>query len=359
MMMMMMMMSRVMCVLAVVLCCMSVGGATSNSGVENDLKEINDLGKRAIAFAEATKTAKEETLKLNGECSSAAKNANDLTGAANEFVHKIDKLLAKPESVPSVLETEKIKGDELLEKVKKAAAYAKNIARLTKAAKKPIIENGEAARQLLIDFNNSYKSMTSPNKGGDKEERLKELKKKVDTAFPNTNEDNLAQFVFAGIDAADEAQAAAKKAEDTVEPAETAANLLDKALKKIEDAVNAAKEKSKERPPQETQGSSNNKQDQSSPIDSTSTKQPSPANRTATPDSQENNSTTSPISENTVTEAPPTTPSPAPLPNADTNNIVSTVQNNKANVDSSVSPVWMRTAAPLLIVAVLFSVTLY
>ncbi|ORC83706.1 uncharacterized protein TM35_000601370 [Trypanosoma theileri] len=36
-----------------------------------------------------------------------------------------------------------------------------------------------------------------------------------------------------------------------------------------------------------------------------------------------------------------------------------TTVKNKANVDSSVSPVWMRTAAPLLMVAVLFSATVY
>ncbi|ORC81931.1 uncharacterized protein TM35_001031060, partial [Trypanosoma theileri] len=75
-------------------------------------------------------------------------------------------------------------------------------------------------------------------------------------------------------------------------------------------------------------------------------------------ESQENTSTTSPSIENTTTEAPTTTPSP--VPNAETSsNIVSTVQ-NKANADSSsINPVWLRTAAPLLIVAVLFSVTLY
>ncbi|ORC84251.1 uncharacterized protein TM35_000471460, partial [Trypanosoma theileri] len=62
-------------------------------------------------------------------------------------------------------------------------------------------------------------------------------------------------------------------------------------------------------------------------------------------------------STNTVTEA--ANPTPSPAPNAEINNIASTMQNNKANVDSSVSPVWMRTAAPLLIVVVLFSATLY
>ncbi|ORC84374.1 uncharacterized protein TM35_000451120 [Trypanosoma theileri] len=75
-------------------------------------------------------------------------------------------------------------------------------------------------------------------------------------------------------------------------------------------------------------------------------------------DSKETNTTTPQSPESNVTDAPTTTPSPAP--NAEiSSNIVSTVQKNKPIVDSSVSPVWMRTAAPLLIVVVLFSATVY
>ncbi|ORC83392.1 uncharacterized protein TM35_000731160 [Trypanosoma theileri] len=63
-------------------------------------------------------------------------------------------------------------------------------------------------------------------------------------------------------------------------------------------------------------------------------------------------------STNSVTEA--ATPSTSPPPNPEITYIASAVQKTKANVDSSsVCPVWMRTAAPLLIVAVLFSVTVY
>ncbi|ORC82505.1 uncharacterized protein TM35_000901030 [Trypanosoma theileri] len=80
-------------------------------------------------------------------------------------------------------------------------------------------------------------------------------------------------------------------------------------------------------------------------------------NATAAPDSEETNSTTPQSPENTTTEAPPSTSSPLPNPEI-SSNIASTVH-NKANVDSSVSPVWMRTAAPLLIVAVLVSATVY
>ncbi|ORC83919.1 uncharacterized protein TM35_000531030, partial [Trypanosoma theileri] len=72
---------------------------------------------------------------------------------------------------------------------------------------------------------------------------------------------------------------------------------------------------------------------------------------------EETTSTTPPSIENTVSESP--SPSPVTVSNTVISTIASTVQ-NKGNVDSSsVSPVWMRTAAPLLIVAVLFSVTLY
>ncbi|ORC80900.1 uncharacterized protein TM35_001391020, partial [Trypanosoma theileri] len=63
------------------------------------------------------------------------------------------------------------------------------------------------------------------------------------------------------------------------------------------------------------------------------------------------------VSATAETEGTNTTSTPKAVP--EINNIASTMQNNKANVDSSVSPVWMRTAAPLLIVVVLFSVTVY
>ncbi|ORC80902.1 uncharacterized protein TM35_001381000, partial [Trypanosoma theileri] len=61
---------------------------------------------------------------------------------------------------------------------------------------------------------------------------------------------------------------------------------------------------------------------------------------------------------NINSEAPTTTPSPSPVPNAEIN-ITSAMQKNRPIVDSSVSPVWMHTAAPLLIVAVLVSATVY
>ncbi|ORC83944.1 uncharacterized protein TM35_000531280, partial [Trypanosoma theileri] len=65
------------------------------------------------------------------------------------------------------------------------------------------------------------------------------------------------------------------------------------------------------------------------------------------------------LSMNTTTEAPTTTPSPVTVPNPQINNNITSAVQNKANVDSSVSPVWMRTAAPLMIVVVLFSATVY
>ncbi|ORC90036.1 putative titin [Trypanosoma theileri] len=83
---------------------------------------------------------------------------------------------------------------------------------------------------------------------------------------------------------------------------------------------------------------------------------PEAAGAAAAPDSQETNSTsiTLPITENTTTEAPTTTPSPVTVPNAEISSIAPIVQKNKANVDSSsVSPVRMRIAAPLLIVVTL------
>ncbi|ORC84038.1 uncharacterized protein TM35_000511390, partial [Trypanosoma theileri] len=75
---------------------------------------------------------------------------------------------------------------------------------------------------------------------------------------------------------------------------------------------------------------------------------------------QETTSTTQPSTENTVTEAPTTTPSPVPVPNAEINTNVGSTVTNKANVDSSsISSVWMRTAAPVLTVVVMFSATVY
>ncbi|ORC83850.1 uncharacterized protein TM35_000551190 [Trypanosoma theileri] len=83
------------------------------------------------------------------------------------------------------------------------------------------------------------------------------------------------------------------------------------------------------------------------------------ANGTESPD------TTTNTSENINTDTPNTTSNneepptiPSPVANAEINTIASAVQTNKTNVDSSISSVWMRTAAPLLIVVVvLFSVT--
>ncbi|ORC83707.1 uncharacterized protein TM35_000601380 [Trypanosoma theileri] len=86
---------------------------------------------------------------------------------------------------------------------------------------------------------------------------------------------------------------------------------------------------------------------------------PATVDATDTPNSQQTNSTTPPSPESTTTEAPTTIPSLSSVPSAEISSITSTMKNNKANVDNSVNPVWMRTAAPLLIVAVLFSVTVY
>ncbi|ORC84029.1 uncharacterized protein TM35_000511300 [Trypanosoma theileri] len=86
------------------------------------------------------------------------------------------------------------------------------------------------------------------------------------------------------------------------------------------------------------------------------------ANGTESPDTTKN------TSKNINTDLPNTTsnneeltstPSPVPVSNAGITTIASAVQTNKPIVDSSVSPVWMCTAAPLLIVAVLFSATVY
>ncbi|ORC84270.1 uncharacterized protein TM35_000471650, partial [Trypanosoma theileri] len=114
------------------------------------------------------------------------------------------------------------------------------------------------------------------------------------------------------------------------------------------------------------QGASGNTTANSTPVTSTPTQQsPESANQshengdvTAASDSHETNSTTPQSPESNVSEALTTTPSPVPVPNSDINTIAPTVL-KKTNTDSSVSPVWMRTVAPLLIVAVLFSATVY
>ncbi|ORC83974.1 uncharacterized protein TM35_000521180 [Trypanosoma theileri] len=108
------------------------------------------------------------------------------------------------------------------------------------------------------------------------------------------------------------------------------------------------------------QGKTSNPTDNSATSAGNPNQQVSPAtvNATAPSESQETNSTTPPSPENTITEAPTTTPSPVPVPNSDINTIASTVK-NRPNVDSSLASVWMRTAAPLLIVAVFFSFTVY
>ncbi|ORC90645.1 uncharacterized protein TM35_000084430 [Trypanosoma theileri] len=107
------------------------------------------------------------------------------------------------------------------------------------------------------------------------------------------------------------------------------------------------------------QGASSSTTANSTPGNSNTTQQSAAAvDAPATPESRETTSSTPPSSESTISEAPTTTPSPVSVPDTQINNISPTMQ-NKANVDSSVSPVWMRTAAPLLIVSVLFSFTVY
>ncbi|ORC83627.1 uncharacterized protein TM35_000621010 [Trypanosoma theileri] len=109
---------------------------------------------------------------------------------------------------------------------------------------------------------------------------------------------------------------------------------------------------------QSDKGVSNSTGDNSTPATSNPNQQSTATDdATAASDSQDTNSTTPPRSENTTTEAPTTTSSP--VPNSGITSIASAVQKNKGNVDSSVTPVWMRTAASLLIVVVLFSATVY
>ncbi|ORC83144.1 uncharacterized protein TM35_000771060, partial [Trypanosoma theileri] len=97
----------------------------------------------------------------------------------------------------------------------------------------------------------------------------------------------------------------------------------------------------------------------SSPGSSNPTQQPSPAGTTSKSGSEETTSTTPPLPKNTVSEAPSITPSPVSISDSEFSSSSAPTVHNKANVDSSISPVWMRTAAPLLIVAVLVSVTVY
>ncbi|ORC82361.1 uncharacterized protein TM35_000921050, partial [Trypanosoma theileri] len=104
---------------------------------------------------------------------------------------------------------------------------------------------------------------------------------------------------------------------------------------------------------------SSNTTDNSTAGNSNATQQSSPASvgATAVPESQETNTTTPQSPESNVTDTPTTTPST--VPNGELTTIASAVQKNRPNVDSSINPVWMRTAAPLLIVAMLFSATVY
>ncbi|ORC82507.1 uncharacterized protein TM35_000901050 [Trypanosoma theileri] len=112
--------------------------------------------------------------------------------------------------------------------------------------------------------------------------------------------------------------------------------------------------------PQGEQGASSSTDDNSTAGNSNATQQQSPVtvNTTATSGTHETNSTTPQSPESNVTDAPTTTPSPVPVTDTQISNITSALQ-NRPNVDSSISPVWMRNAAPLLIVAVLFSATVY
>ncbi|ORC81593.1 uncharacterized protein TM35_001121100, partial [Trypanosoma theileri] len=219
-------------------------------------------------------------LQLKDECIAAAKNATDLTREAKEFVAKINEFVKAAETNPSDGEAEMVKGVELLEKVKKAAAVAENTARLTKEATKlPIFQYGVTARELLVDFRYSYDEMnksTTEQVDDTEKPKLKELHEKVETAFPYRNETALAEISLGALVAVEDAQEAAKKTEPTVEPAKEAVTLLKEALKKLEEVITAAKEIKEKITPEEKKGSPNNTEDNSDLSDSTSTHQPSP-----------------------------------------------------------------------------------
>ncbi|ORC84430.1 uncharacterized protein TM35_000451680 [Trypanosoma theileri] len=114
-----------------------------------------------------------------------------------------------------------------------------------------------------------------------------------------------------------------------------------------------------------TEGGDGNRTNQPTRAADTNATAESQETTSTIPPSTENITTEAPTTtpststENTTTEAPITTPSPAPVPNAEISNTIASTVQKKANVDSSISPVWMRTTAPLLIVAVLFSITVY
>ncbi|ORC84425.1 uncharacterized protein TM35_000451630 [Trypanosoma theileri] len=410
---MMMMMRRVMCVLAVVLCTVSVSGATSSgegtSEIVEELKNISNLAQRAILFVEKREATKVEIVKLKAQCSNAATNAADSTREAREFVQSIDQFIKTAETRPSVLEAEKKKGSAVLEKVKKAAADARNATKLTKAATITIIEYGLAARQLLIDFIYKYDEMNASMKNtgdSDKLKQLETLHKKVETAFHNTNHESVAELSLSALITAEDADEAAQKAEAAVEPAETAANLLEKALENLTTAIYNAEERNKDVTPltdsrqiqqlqqtngdtltviEEKDGESSGTNQVSTVSDATATagseikdfssskgitnthteltnttasNSPAALDTNIKEGSQETNSTTLASTTNTVSEATATTLSPIPVTDPQISSIASTVK-NKANVDSSVNPLWMRTAAPFLIVVVLFSATVY
>ncbi|ORC84229.1 uncharacterized protein TM35_000471240 [Trypanosoma theileri] len=324
---------RVLCLLAILFCCVSASGAADAGGVDNEIridpKSISDLAELAVESVKAANATRNKILQLKDECIAAAKNATDLTREAKEFVAKINKLVKEAETNPSDGEAEKKKGDELLEKVKKAAAVAENTARLTKEATKlPIFKYGETARELLVDFRYSYDEMnksTTEQVDDTEKPKLKELHEKVESAFPYRNETALAEISLGALVAVEDAQEAAKKTEPTVEPAKEVAILLKEALKKLEEVITAANEIKEKITPEENKGSPNNTEDNSDPSDSTSTHQPSPVT----------------------------------VSNAEITSIAPSLQNKPIVDSSSVSPVWMRTAAPLLIVAVMFSVTVY
>ncbi|ORC82103.1 uncharacterized protein TM35_000981060, partial [Trypanosoma theileri] len=109
--------------------------------------------------------------------------------------------------------------------------------------------------------------------------------------------------------------------------------------------------------PQEHQGTPKNTSDNTAAGDGNPNQQSSAAEGATATDGLQENANADSTATTTTTTTTTTTLSPV----TDTkisSNIASALQ-NKGNVDSSVSPVWMRTAAPLLIVAVLVSVTVY
>ncbi|ORC80674.1 uncharacterized protein TM35_000551430 [Trypanosoma theileri] len=381
---MMMMMSRVMCVLAVVLCCacgytMAAAAATTTNGGQPKAEmafftDVIATEARIVGFIPVGDDNRQSSnLAKPGETNIVAQHTS---GQGNDSLGR--------QEIPGGFGFESVKGSRLTS-VDSGEEGRENQLRENEvvlpgpeAKVKDVGRTGEPVDQTQQEQNQQLGG-TGGTMAGQSEQRTVELARGQDGVSESAHQSNAISHA-SGTAASDSnlpgvgtnsghSPAAAVSPAPALVPAErTEAEAAgdNQAGSSGSSATNAEGEANQTTPAASTTENNNSVNRDSNSVNSPNNKESTTTTATttttfpsATAVSEGNDDASAATTTNINTEAPTTTLSSVPVPNAEiSNSIASTVQ-NKANADSSVSSVWMRTAAPLLIVAVLFSATVY